>query len=1085
MGAGQVCQSKLRSIATWGRSRQGHGLRSGGARWALRALALALAYFATGYLGLKIPYVGSHITLVWLSAGIAVAGLFHWGLAVWPAVYIGAYLVNRSVGSAPLLAAGIALGNTLGPLLAARWLRQSDFHPAFERRRDVVSLIGAAAMGAAVSAAIGCGNLWLAGLMPAASLTVGLASWWMGDAVGVLLAVPLLLNLNSAVVAQVRRAPVELLLWILASGAVAWFTFVHDDHHTRQHLPVAFLTIPPVVWAALRFGNFGAAAAAIGFSAVAAWSTLEGRGLFSQLDAQVSLLLQWCYMTTTAVTGLLIAALQAERLEMEGSLRDNELQLRRSNQTLALIRECHQLLVYATDEVTLLDGVCRRIAAGNDYAGVWTGIADQDAERRVRPLVSIGIEDEALLAMIHDITWADTAQGQGPTGTAVRTGRAVVMRDLGGSRAAVRGDLYQRLGVNSAISLPLKAGGKVLGAISVYARQVDAFDDYQVSLLEGLADDLAYGLVVLRGAIERRGIELELELRQHAVDSSSNGIMITAVSESGSQLVYVNPAFERITGYAGDEVLGRSPGFLTGAEAAQEGLEEFNSALRANRPATAVLRHYRKDGSLFWCELSMAPVCGASGQATHFIGILNDVTDRVNYETQLQHLASHDELTGLANRHLLADRLGQAITYACRSHRLVAVMLLDLDRFKVVNDSLGHGTGDSLLKVVADRLSACARPGDTVARLGGDEFVVVMADVAQENDVAHLVRKVLDVLAQDIRVMGHDVVATASLGIALYPRDGEEAETLLKHADVAMYRAKEMGRNSFQFYTPEMNARTLQRLELEGLLRRALERNELVLLYQPKVELEHGRVVGAEALIRWRHPRLGMVSPAEFIPLAEETGLIVPIGDWVIQEACKQLRKWQDEGMAAIGVAVNLSARQFGQEDLPKVVAQALRLSGVDARCLELELTESAVMKEPQRAVTTLIELKRIGVRLSLDDFGTGYSSLNYLKRFPIDALKIDQSFVRDIPADPDDAAIAVAVISLAHGLRLGVVAEGVETEEQLAFLRRHGCDEMQGYYFSRPLPADQFAMLMHEGRGLSLGSRAIAATASELSEGG
>ncbi|WP_291995497.1 EAL domain-containing protein [Candidatus Accumulibacter sp. ACC003] len=453
------------------------------------------------------------------------------------------------------------------------------------------------------------------------------------------------------------------------------------------------------------------------------------------------------------------------------------------------------------------------------------------------------------------------------------------------------------------------------------------------------------------------------------------------------------------------------------------------------------------------------------------IGFAIDFLDK---QKRLDYLAYYDPLTDLANRNLLADRLQQALTHARRAGRLVAVMLLDLDRFKVINDSLGHGTGDALLQVVAQRLTACVRAGDTVARLGGDEFVVVMGDVASENDIAPLARKVLDAIAKDITVGGHDVVATASVGIAVSPRDGEQMEILLKNADGAMYRAKDLGRNSFQFYTPEMNSRTLQRLELEAGLRRALERDELLLFYQPKVELQRGQVVGAEALIRWRHPVLGMVSPADFIPLAEETGLIVAIGEWVITTACEQLKAWQNEGLAEISVAVNLSARQFMQEKLAQVVTEALRSSDVKARCLELEVTESAVMQDPERTVATLRELKQIGVRLSLDDFGTGYSSLNCLKRFPIDTLKIDQSFVRDITTDPDDAAIAVAIISLAHSLRRHVVAEGVETEAQLNYLRRHRCDEMQGYYFSRPLPAEEFAALLRAGRSLALGAARV-----------
>ncbi|EXI77864.1 MAG: Bacteriophytochrome cph2 [Candidatus Accumulibacter appositus] len=749
----------------------------------------------------------------------------------------------------------------------------------------------------------------------------------------------------------------------------------------------------------------------------------------------------------------------------------HENELRQLNQTLELIRECHKILVYSSDEASLLAGVCRRIAESGGYLFVWVGLAEPDAARQLRPVAWSGIEDAPLLATTTDIAWDDAASEQGPAGTAVRTGKPVMVRDLQmDSRVLPWRAACVRVGIDSVISLPLRAGDQMLGAISMYARQADAFDASAVDLLSELANDLAYGLAALRETAERQRVELALTLRQHAVDSSSNGIVITEAAEPDNPLVYVNPAFEQITGYPAQEVLGHNPRFLAGHDLEQIGLTEIRAGLRGQRPARALLRNYRKDGRLFWNDLSVAPVRDASGRATHFISVINDVTDRVNYETQLEHQANHDALTGLANRNLLADRMAQAITHAQRANRLVAVMLLDLDRFKVINDSLGHGTGDALLKVVAERLSTCVRAGDTMARLGGDEFVVVMIDVANENDVAPLARTMLSLLAEEISVAGHDVVVTASLGIALYPRDGATAETLLQNADVAMYRAKELGRNVSQFYTPEMNAQTLQRLELETGLRRALERSELELFYQPKVELQRGQVVGAEALIRWRHPLLGMVSPAEFIPLAEETGLIVPIGQWVIETACAQLKAWQNEGLPDISVAVNLSARQFEQDDLPNAVAQALQRSGIVASDLELEVTESAVMLNPERTVCILRELKRIGVRLALDDFGTGYSSLNYLKRFPIDTLKIDRSFVRNITTEPDDAAIAVAVISLAHSLKRRVVAEGVETESQLRYLHRHRCDEMQGYYFSSPLPVHELADLLRSGRSLPLG---------------
>jgi len=454
----------------------------------------------------------------------------------------------------------------------------------------------------------------------------------------------------------------------------------------------------------------------------------------------------------------------------------------------------------------------------------------------------------------------------------------------------------------------------------------------------------------------------------------------------------------------------------------------------------------------------------------HFVAVFDNITERKSYEAELEHQASHDPLTGLVNRNRLYDRIEQSLVFAARAERQVAVMMLDLDRFKLINDSMGHGAGDALLKVIAERLARCVRAGDTVARLGGDEFMVVMSDMAAEADAVTMVRKLLSAVERPTLLERREVVVTASLGVTLYPRDGDSARELLKHADIAMYRAKETGRNSFRFYAPEMNARLLERLELEVALRSALEQDELVLYYQPQVELRGGAVISAEALIRWQHPERGLVSPGEFIPLAEETGLIVGIGEWVIETACAQLAAWQQQGITEIRLAVNVSARQFQHETLVATVTTALHRYAVPPHLLELEVTESAIMHEPEHTVAILDELKGLGVRISLDDFGTGYSSLNYLRRFPIDKLKIDQSFVRDITTQPDDASIALSVISLAHSLRREVIAEGVETEAQLTFLRRNDCDHIQGYLFARPMPADEFTAMLVAGRRLDLG---------------
>ncbi len=436
---------------------------------------------------------------------------------------------------------------------------------------------------------------------------------------------------------------------------------------------------------------------------------------------------------------------------------------------------------------------------------------------------------------------------------------------------------------------------------------------------------------------------------------------------------------------------------------------------------------------------------------------LGRVIERRQNEARQKYLAHHDHLTGLPNRVLFADRLSQALGRARRHNRVTAVLYLDLDRFKVINDMLGHETGDLLLKAMAQRLTGVVREDDTVARLGGDEFAILLADLMSEHDVPRIAQNVLDVLARPFVMDGRELFITSSIGVSLHPGDSDDVWTLIKHADIAMVRAKERGKNNFQFYSPAMDAQASKRLALETRLRRAVERGEFLLHYQPKVSLLTGRISGIEALARWQHPELGLVPPDDFIPLLEETGLIVPAGEWILRHACAQNLAWQRAGLPPMRVAVNLSARQFRRQNMAKVVLQALQQTGLEPKWLELEITESILMEQEEPVMAALDELDAMGVRITVDDFGTGYSSLNYLKRFPIHALKIDRSFVRDIATDSDNAAITSAVIAIAHSLKIPAIAEGVETDEQLKYLHAHRCDEIQGFYFSKPLPADAF----------------------------
>ncbi|WP_448189503.1 sensor domain-containing protein [Azospirillum sp. sgz301742] len=560
---------------------------------------------------------------------------------------------------------------------------------------------------------------------------------------------------------------------------------------------------------------------------------------------------------------------------------------------------------------------------------------------------------------------------------------------------------------------------------------------------------------------ERKRAEEAMRLYHRAVESTNNGIIITDLHATDHPVVYANPAFERMTGYPMSETIGRNPRFLLGQDRAQMELEAVKSALRQHRPGSAVLRNYRKDGTLFYNELYVSPVRDGAGDISHYVSVMTDITERKRYEEQLEHQANHDALTGLANRNLLMDRLEHTLACAQRYTQKPAVLFVDLDNFKSINDTLGHDVGDHLVQAVAKRLVHCMREVDTVARLGGDEFVAIIQDAPEESDVTHVIRRIMDALGRPFTIDGSELFVTCSMGAALYPRDGDDVATLLKNADAAMYRAKEMGRAGFQFFTREINERVSERMVIERELHGAIARNELAVYYQPQLDVRTGAIVGAEALLRWNNPRLGAVSPARFIPVAEESGLILSVGRWVLETACSDSRGWIAEGWQNARLSVNLSARQFRQADLYHHIEDLLQDAGLSNFILELELTESMVMQNPEQAIGTMQALKDIGLRLAIDDFGTGYSSLSHLRHFPLDILKVDQSFVRDISNHAEGEAIAAAVVSIGHALGKKVVAEGVETEDQLAFLRSHGCDEYQGFLFSPAVPAARFRELL------------------------
>ncbi len=544
-----------------------------------------------------------------------------------------------------------------------------------------------------------------------------------------------------------------------------------------------------------------------------------------------------------------------------------------------------------------------------------------------------------------------------------------------------------------------------------------------------------------------------IALRDRAIESSVNGVFIAAAAPPDYRLIYANAAFSRILGSPREAVLAQ-PCLCTAADAGEgDGLAVIRAAIAEGRDGYTTLSRPRADGAPQWIELFLAPVRADTGAISHFVGVLNDVTARKEAEQQLAFLAHHDALTGLPNRGLFDHLLRRALARAGRGERF-ALCFIDLDRFKLINDSLGHDAGDAVLVEVARRLRAACREADTLARLAGDEFVILLEGAGTAGAAAEVAARVLAALARPVRAGGRDVDVGASLGLALCPDDGGDLETLLRNADAAMYAAKAAGRNTFRFYDEAMNRRAGQRLALETDLRRAVARGQLELFYQPQLRATDGRLAGVEALLRWRHPLRGLVSPADFIPVAEDAGLIAELGEWALAEAARQMVAWRGRGIAVPRAAVNLSPRQFHDAGLAERVQQILAAAGAPAAWIELEVTESAAMQHPAGAAQALQRLRERGLQVALDDFGTGHSSLAVLRTLPLNVLKLDRSFVQHLPAAETDAAVAGAIVTLARQLGLAVVAEGVETEAQRQFLAGIGCDLLQGFLFSRPLPA-------------------------------
>ncbi|MFZ4625787.1 MAG: EAL domain-containing protein [Rhodoferax sp.] len=736
-----------------------------------------------------------------------------------------------------------------------------------------------------------------------------------------------------------------------------------------------------------------------------------------------------------------------------------------SRRLYAALSQCNQAIVRCSSEPELLAQVCRAAVEFGGLTMAWIGLVEP-ASQRVRPVASFGSGTDYLQGLDISID-AGQPQGRGPVGTAIRSQQPVWCQDfLHDAQTAPWQERAKQFGWRSVAALPLSRQGVVIGSFNLYASDCQAFDDAARRLLQEMASDISFALDNFAKEAQRQQAAVALRESERRMRSFfENAPVGIFLSSREGKFLYVNPAMALILGYDSSQELMDIVNRSSIAEVLYEDPLARKIIVQdvVQSPShwrTLENRYRRKDGRVIDAILSVGEETDPASGLVNLLGVVIDISQSKEASEHILWLSHFDVLTGLANLSLLGDRFRLAMSMAQRSQRALAIMSLDLDHFKNINDTLGRHTGDAMLVEVARRIQSVVRDEDTVSRQGGDEFVLLLP-TTDAAGAAHLAERLLAIIANNYQIDQHELLITPSIGIAMYPTDGTDFETLSKNADIAMYRAKQDGRNGYRFFTPAMQARSSHTLRIENALRRALERGQLSLHYQPQVALASGRVIGAEALLRWTHPELGPVSPADFIPVAEASGQIVQMGEWVLRTAVRQMKAWLEQGLAGAGapfvMAVNLSVVQFRHPRLLERVMQILQEEQLAPEYLELELTEGVALNDPLGAITVMNALHEHGIRMSIDDFGTGYSSLSYLKRFKVYKLKIDQSFVRDIMDDPEDQAIVNAIISMAGKLGLQTIAEGVETAGQLAFLRDSGCHEVQGYYFSKPLPATAF----------------------------
>lgn len=994
-----------------------------------RIALLAAIYILLGNISLILAIDPSNISAVWPAAGFAVAITLKYGYRVWPAIFLGAVIFVGTTGRPPALALAMGVGNTL-EALAAAWLihRHSTLRQRFTHSGDVFRFVIFSAAGASIAGWIGTTALLASGYLQASNYLESCFTWMLGDLTGIVVFAPVILTWRAhSGRTWNRQAVAEILLFSLAFLLCGLYVF------TLRGVPLLFLFLPFLIWLAFRFSQSEVAKANVALAVMATIGVINNTGPLAGAAFNPQLLLQ-VFVSVVGVTALALAATIDERRQATHELKrlQDELELLVQRRTV----ELHQAVTALESDVAAREKIQNALRAKETqleeaqhlaHMGSWEWDAINDRITMSREM-----------QRIYDIA----ADGQ------VSLTYKDYLDYIPAKECHLVDEVVQKA---MASRQPFSYEHHVIRSDGVWR---------YLHCRGGVKTDNAGNPVMLYGTAHDITEEKELEaglreaeeLYRKLVELSPDAIYLL----HQGRIAFSNDAGLRLAGVdSHDQLSGKNFIDLICPGDRKSIAATLHSLVRSEQSVSAVGKISQLDGSTVDIELAATPFSDHIRQDT--LLVVRDIADRKNAEQKIYHLAHHDPLTGLANRMLFKERLEHAIAQAHRTGKSLAVLFIDLDHFKVVNDTAGHNAGDQVLRECAQRLQSCLRDSDTVARTGGDEFLVLIESASDPLHVPSVAQKLLTAMERPFHAGAKEYAVGASIGISTYPADGLQVETLVKNADIAMYRAKAEGRGRFRYYSAAMAAQSMERYAMEAALRHALERGEMELYFQPKVSLRDGRTSGAEALIRWNHPDHGLLLPYRFIPLAEDMGLIAEIGLWAIGETCRHCRNWQQEGLPAVRIAVNLAYSQFTDDSFCSKVHHLLRDAGLAPDSLELELTETMVMKNAERLMDTLHQLKRIGVHLSVDDFGTGYSSLAYLKRLPVDSVKVDRSFIKDLPGDSEDVAITHAVLALVHSLKRSVVAEGVETREQFKFLLENGCEEGQGFYFSPALPASEF----------------------------